>query len=674
MKCGKCGAENRDTNAFCDSCGAYLEDTVTGEDTVEKKEEIKNKSSKKTKKKLPVIFGKKNKKKNQTAQTSNTRNSRQKANGKKKLIAGLVLALVVVIVSVTAALLFSGDKENSAPVVYVKENSVMAQKVGENAPFVISDNFSETDNAELVAVLNKEGDKLLYSESYTTENGTNTYKLYYRDIINETSEISSADSSKGLFLASNVYSQPKASENFKRIAYLRSPSDKGGKLKVHNLKEEISIDTDVVDFYISADGKNVIYLKKNGNDLDLYECKVKSNAKPVFIEGAVDEIYILDGDFDLYAYTKTAADGKKGLFSVKREKSALINADVKEVYAANSGAENDSIYFVSEKELSYKWSEIVSDDLYESDGNITEPVRENYGSEDEYNEAKALYDAKTARDSLRAAISDGTLQEISKELYVYDGKEPVLVSEFTGKVYGVYDGAIVYSAFSMPENMKIKISDLSRYGNSLPVPDGNTPVLAKGEYFYVKSADKEPVLINEDAKHSNSLFLSENSLYIAENCDENFESGDIVKWDIKKSTGTRIDAGVFIKNVCFTPSGSVYYVKDMKDAIGTLYCYNGKKSEEIQKGVTKLYAAGNESVFFMTDYNESSESGTLNVCEKFSPRHVDTNVYDGAFTFRGDGEVFYIKGYSQEKESGNLYRSLGKKDVSLVSEYVSQIF
>ena len=444
MKCGKCGAENRDTNAFCDSCGAYLEDTVTGEDTVEKKEEIKNNSSKKAKKKLPVIFGKKNKKKNQTAQTSGGQNAGRKTIGRKKLIAGLVFALAVVIVSVTAAFVFSGDKENSAPVVYVKENSVMAQKVGENAPFVISDNFSETDNAELVAVLNEDGDKLLYSESYTTENGTNTYKLYYRDIMNETSEISSADSSKGLFLASNVYSQPKASENFKRIAYLRSPSDKGGKLKVHNLKEEISIDTDVVDFYISADGKNVIYLKKNGNALDLYECKVKSNAKPVFIEGAVDEIFILDGDFDLYAYTKTSADGKKGLFSVKREKSALINADVKEVYAANSGAENDSIYFVSEKELSYKWSEIVSDDLYESDGNITEPVRENYGSEDEYNEAKALYDAKTARDSLRAAISDGTLKEISKELYVYSDKEPVLVSEFTGKVYGVYDGAIVY--------------------------------------------------------------------------------------------------------------------------------------------------------------------------------------------------------------------------------------
>lgn len=674
MKCGKCGAENRDTNAFCDSCGAYLEDTVTGEDTVEKKEEIKNKSSKKTKKKLPVIFGKKNKKKNQTAQTANTRNSGRKKADKKKLIAGLVLALAVVIVSVTAAFVFSGDKENSAPVVYVKENSVMAQKVGENAPFVISDNFSETDNAELVAVFNEDGDKLLYSESYTTENGTNTYKLYYRDIMNETSEISSADSSKGLFLASNVYSQPKASENFKRIAYLRSPSDKGGKLKVHNLKEEISIDTDVVDFYISDDGKNVIYLKKNGNALDLYECKVKSNAKPVFIEGAVDEIFILDGDFDLYAYTKTSSDGKKGLFSVKREKSALINADVKEVYAANSGAENDSIYFVSEKELSYKWSEIVSDDLYESDGNITEPVRENYGSEDEYNEAKALFDAKTARDSLRAAISDGTLKEISKELYVYSDKEPVLVSEFTGKVYGVYEGAVVYSAFSMPENMKIKISELSRYGSNLPVPDGNTPVLAKGEYFYVKATDKEPVLINEDAKHSNSLFLSENSLYIAENCDENFKSGDIVKWDMKKSAGTRIDAGVFLKNVCFTPSGSVYYVKDMKNTTGTLYCYNGKKSEEIQKEVSKLYAAGNESVFFMTDYNESTESGTLNVCEKFSPRHVDTNVYDGAFTFRGDGEVFYIKGYSQEKGSGNLYRSLGKKDVSLVSEYVSQIF
>lgn len=63
----------------------------------------------------------------------------------------------------------------------------------------------------------------------------------------------------------------------------------------------------------------------------------------------------------------------------------------------------------------------------------------------------------------------------------------------------------------------------------------------------------------------------------------------------------------------------------------------------------------------MTDYNESAERGTLNLCEKFTPRHVDTNVKAGAFTFRDGGEVFYIKGYSSEKGSGNLYRSLSKK-------------
>lgn len=672
MKCGKCGAENVDTNAFCDNCGAYLEDTVTGENTGEKKEPIKKKPPKKKKNKLPVLFGKK-KKENQAEQTSNLKKAK-KADKKKKLIAALVFVLAVVVVSVTAAFVFSGDKENSAPVVYVKENSVMAQKVGENSPFVISDNFSETDNAELVAVFNEDGDKLLYSESYTTENGTNTYKLYYRDIMNETSQLSFADSSKGLFLASNVYSQPKASENFKKIAYLRSPSDNGGKLKVHNLKEEISIDTDVVDFYISDDGKNVIYLKKNGNALDLYECKIKSNAKPVFIESAVEEIYILDGDFDLYAFTKITDDGNTGLFSVKRENTSLINANVKEVYSANSGSENDSIYFVSEKSISYNWSEIVTDDLNESDKNIKEPVRENYGSEDEYTEAKELYDAKAARDSLRAAISDGVLKETSRELYVYTEKEPVLISEFTGNVYGVYDGAIVYSAYKMPENMKIKLSDLAQYGSNLPVPDGKTPVLAESELFYCKTLEKQPVLINEDAEHSDALFFSEDTLYVAENCDKDFESGDIVKWDMKKETGTRIDAGVFIKNVCFTPSGSVYYVKDMKDSVGTLYCCNGKKTEEIQEGVAKIYSAGNESVFFMTDYNESAERGTLNLCEKFTPRHVDTNVKAGAFTFRDGGEVFYIKGYSSEKGSGNLYRSLSKKEVSLVSEYVSQIF
>lgn len=49
MKCGKCGAENVDTNAFCDNCGAYLEDTVTGENTGEKKEPVKKKPPKKRK-------------------------------------------------------------------------------------------------------------------------------------------------------------------------------------------------------------------------------------------------------------------------------------------------------------------------------------------------------------------------------------------------------------------------------------------------------------------------------------------------------------------------------------------------------------------------------------------------------------------------------------------------
>lgn len=673
MKCGKCGAENRDTNAFCDNCGAYLADTVADENTRNRKGPVKKEPPKKKKKKLPVLFGKKKKAKPEQLQVSGAKKAKA-ANRKKKIIAAAVFVSAVVVISVAAALIFSGDKENSAPVVYVKENSVMAQKVGENAPFVLSDNFSETSNAELIAVFNDDGDRLLYSESYTTESGTNTYKLYYRDIQNTVSELSSADSSKGLFLASNVYSEPKASENFKRIAYLRSPSENGGKLKVHNLKEEISIDTGVTDFYISADGKTVIYLKKNGSVFDLYECKVKSNAKPVFIEGAVDEIYILDGDFDLYAFTKVTDDGNTGLFSVRKEKTSLINADVKEVYTADSGSENDSLYFVSEKEVSLRWSDIVTDDLSESDKNIEEPVRENYGSEDEYTEAKDLYDAKTVRDSLRAAISDRMLREVSRELYAYTEKEPQLISEYTGKVYGVYEGSIVYSRFLMPEDMKVKLSVLAQSGSSLPVPDGTTPVLAEGELFYCKTVEGEPVQLNEDAANSDAMFFSDGILYIAENCDEDFESGDIVKWDMKKESGTRIDAGVFLKNVCFTASGSVYYLKDMEESAGVLYCYNGKKTEEIQRGVSKIYPAGNESVFFMTDYNESSERGTLNLCEKFTPRHVDTNVHDGAFTFRGGSEVFYIKGYSTEKGSGSLYRSLSKKEVSLVSEYVSQIF
>lgn len=673
MKCGKCGAENRDTNAFCDNCGAYLEDTVADENTGGKSEPVRKKPPKKGKKKLPVIFGKKKKAKGQPERNSATP-KQKKSNKKEKIIAAVLCAAAVIVVCVAAALIFSGDKENTAPVVYVKENSVMVQRIGENAPFVLSDNFSEATNAQLVALFNEDGDKLLYSEGYTTENGVNTYKLYYRDVLNETSQLSSADSAKGLFLASNVYSQPKASENFKRIAYLRSPSENGGKLKVHNLKEEISIDTGVTDFYISKDGKTVIYLKKNGGAFDLYECGVKSNAKPVFIDSAVEKVYILDGDFDLYAFTKTTDDGNTGLFSVRKEKSTLINANVKEVYAANGGSENDSLYYVSEKEVTYNWNEIVTDDLYDSDKNIQEPVRENYGSEEEYAEARDLYDARASRDSLRAAISDGVLKDTSRELYVYADRESSLISEYTGKVYGVYDGAVVYSAFSMPENMKIKLSVLAQSGDSLPVPDGKTPVLSQEELFYCKTLDKEPVLINEDAAHSDALTFSDGILYIAENCDKDFESGDIVKWDMKKETGTRIDAGVFIKNVCFTQSGSVYYLKDMKESTGALYCYNGSRTEEIQRGVAKLYPAGNESVFFMTDYSESAGSGTLNLCEKFTPRHVDTNVPEGAFVFRGDGEVFYVKGYSEDKGSGNLYRSLSKKEVSLVSEYVSQIF
>lgn len=662
MKCGKCGKENKDTNAFCDRCGVYLEDSFAEKKKPEEKKKRTHFKGKKTRGESRLSL----KRKEKSAEAP------KKKFSKKAAVIAAVSALIIAAAGGTAAYFVLSEPACKAPLIYVKENSVMVQKSGDTAPFVLSDNFSETGQGKLTVVFNEKGDKALYSESLTQESGVPSYKLYYRDILSESSAIPSADREKGLFLAANVFGEPKACEGFKKIAYLRSLSENGGKLKVHNLKEEISIDSDVTEFYISDDGKRVVYLKKNGDGKDLYICKVKSNPEPKFIKDNVESLYFPESDLKKFAFTKKGSENTTDIFSVKNGKVALISSDIKDVYISGEKAEEKELYFTQEKKASFNWKDLVIDDFAETDKNITEPVRDKFPDEASFKAAEEEYKKKQERDSLRAAVSDGVLEENHTHLCRVVKGHSELITENLGKVYGVYPEAVVYSQYEIRPDEKLKISDFEKYGNKLPQPLKEGSVRSRGEFLYAAKEDEKPLLLTEDAKNSKALSLEDEYLYIGENCNKTFTEGDIVRYSLEDGKNARIDAGVYLSSICSTPAGGVYYLKDVKEGAGDLYAYSGKKSEIVQKGTAKIYPAGENSVFFMTDFNVITGSGTLGICEKTKGKYIDTNVKDGMFLYKN--EAFYVKGFSSEKGSGSLYRNNNRRDALLVGEYVSQIF
>lgn len=614
-----------------------------------------------------------NQSQSQNESESQNENQTQIQNPKKPkntLKKALAIACVLIVV-ITAAVWFFCQKrlssDSSAPIVYIKENSVMVQSVGSGSPFVLTDTFSVSDAQKGYAdyiVKSGDGKTIAYPDSVSADaNGVIGYKLYYRDIENEKSALKKAEEDKGLLLSQNVYAAAKADEKFDTLMYLKGydPAE-GGKLKVHTLKKEIEIDSNVVDFYISDNGKYAFYTKRSGENISLYKCKIKSSsAKPELLKENILSFYILnDKDFSSYAYISANNELK---YVDKKGAEALVSNDVSQAFIIeDSSLKIKNLYYYLTSEATYLWKDILSDDMLEADNADTQKSTE-----------------KDKRNEFRKAAAEKSMSKRTKALYCFsvDKKNTPSKNKLCANIDElllITDDYLVYKGDDGLELTQIKMSDTAKYGYDIAV--ASEKLMAQG-YITVryKTYTGNPSNITED--YQNCRFVAQSPdkrfFYLAENCTDDFSKGDLYRFDTKEPTAfseTKIDAGVQLEDIAVINSGAVYYRKNASSSGSSeMYYSTGGKPSKLAEGIYKIYPAGNLSVFALADL--ANERGTLYLCEKSKERKIDTDVIADEFQYRKNGTVFYIKRISDSASS--LYRSEGKQPPVLVSEYVKTI-
>lgn len=644
MNCANCGTPLNENEYFCPNCGAAAEKQENGNQNPKAAAEKKQKRDKMPKKE-------------------------HKPASKKAKILLTVLAAVIAAVAVIigVAVKKSQTADSTAPVIYVKENSVMVQSLDGDNPFVLTKTYSAGNVDESYTdyiVTNEQGNLAIYPDSITDENGTVSYKLYYRDIDKETSALSGADSAMGILLSTSVYGTAKADAKFDTIAYLKNyDKNEGGKLRVHNLKNEINIDSNVTSFYISDNGKYVVYTKLNGSNSDLYRCKIKKkNCKPELLKSNILSFYMLaDKDFSVYAYIN--ADNILNYVDKKGNETLVANGVTEAFALPKTDKKIKNIYYYLTSEEQYLWQEILFDDMYEADSENTAPTAEQ----------KAEIDKRNA---FRTAMAGKSMSRTTKFLYWFNDESKSRLCDNVEEIMLITDDYIVYKGGDGPDFSNLKMSDMAKYDYDFQT--ANEKLIGLGDvYVRYKTYAGNPVNLTEDYKECKFVTVSDNErfFYLMENFNETTQTGDLYRFDAKNTaavTNSKIDAGVSADDITLTKSGAVYYRKNASSAgSAELYVCMSSKPTKVVDGIYSIYPAGYESVMCLADLNDGK--GTLYLCEKSKAKKIDTDVVEQAFAYRDGSNVFYIKSLG-DKSSGNLcWSKKGKDAPSLVSEYVSSV-
>ena len=434
--CGKCGNKIEDGQNFCGRCGERVQ-KPTGE-KAQKTEQ--GKDGKKT--------------------------------PKKAIVSIAIGAGIIVLAAVAVALLFGG-KASGAPnnALYMKDGEVffidqkksnsrqMTTDMGSYTPQVGS---YYTGRAVVKSIyFSKNGKYVLTPDEMVSDEENYGFSLYYQDLTHPEKEKIQIGTSVCLYTVNDTETT---------VTYLSDASDQGASLYQYSIERNDSeqiADKDVVNFWVSNDGKrvlyqdcnNCLYLKEEGKDTILLSRSISSVER---ILNDVSTVYYLDSSSTLYR--QTAGEGK-----------VKIGSDVCMVVRAY---ETGELYYLKKAE-DVPMSFFITDDMKELDATVSEPeapqypeapeypnppAPSDYGTDEEYEAAKKAYMtditayetalgeykaecdrldsayqeaydaflAKEARDELRAAIENEILP-FSPEygaLYYYDGSAEKLINGY----------------------------------------------------------------------------------------------------------------------------------------------------------------------------------------------------------------------------------------------------
>lgn len=621
MVCPKCGKTNEDNRVYCFQCNEMLTPSV----------EKRNDSEKS-----------KRRKKIKRVESVERRSGVIKANKKRKIRLGRVIVFAVILAVLVVAAVFTVKKltevkVSKLPVYYLKNDMLMAMNYSDGREYIISEtpaidplNYDGTGIKEGAIRFTPDYKYCYFLQSGDDASGYTLCKVKVG--VTDPNE----DDETFVKIDTNVI-EFQMSDNGKKVVYKKVGVTEGvGRLYYFDGSDSYGIADNVYDYRVNSDFKIVYYTKHtDGQVISLYEAKLKKPEKSTKVCDNVGEIEIF-GDNVVYV-SKTG--GEQYIYSKEYGENATElgkgkSIKIEKVY-------DEAVYYSEATEMTLSTKSVIEDGFVSSDAEITEPKPEDYENAFDYDEALKQYDEKVERDNIRKYFEDNPIKVSVYNLYVYkNGQTNVIDGTVTSIIDYCDDGSVVYVKMSSRLE-KINIADYD-YGYDL-------------EKDIIKKFAKSGVLCVHKADNTKVGVTDEN---IPHTFEDAVVSGDYVYYIAKKSvlysynfsTKEIAELSSDVSELVTTDNDDVLYaVYNYKTATNLSTVYRVTKSEmQFIVDDAASYSIIDDSNIIYVKCEQGKDYGTLYLNTNKKHSEIDSSVYAYRVVARGVDSILYFKNFTEQ--------------------------
>lgn len=584
----------------------------------------------------------------------------KKGGSKKFILIGVIAVIVIAVIAAVIALGGGGSKEADF-VLFRKDDALYINYLSDNTVKKLAkENDGGYDN-----VYSEATGLLFFGDKYDDDD---SFTLYYTDTTEKNAEKRTIEK-----IDSNVVDYT-LSKDGKKIIYL----SKKNVLYVHDFTDKTKIAGDVYDYTYDEETGLFAFIEREEDDEEEYTYKFFTVDKKYQAKEELAEIeqYRYFGNDTLGFYANdtvyTYANGK--LNTIRTSFSVADDEYMSIVYID----ENNNLYYNwSDGEGDLDAKDFVTDSKKDSDAKIEKPsaydrkywVDPNASyyfytdlNDTYYKELQAYYE-KDLRDDLRGYIEDGiSIDGSATTLYCYDGKEDVAIASNVESAY-VDNGIILFEKMDMSEEVKIDIADIAK---SL-IAEQNKDRDEDDYYSYWCSSYDISEAIEEriytgytfGAVVDNTV-CAVKSIPLAELTEEELEKAEMIIENIEMT----ID----------NDAAALYYTDeyDAEEKLCTLYKMDIKSKALGEAAVVaeNVYSYSFDSknnlyTYRDTEFDEDGYSASSDLY--INDKQVDTDVYSTVGRFE-TGECVYKTEYSAKDSTSKLRIYNGKDSVTVADE------
>lgn len=594
----------------------------------------------------------------------NYEQTEDEASGKKNIrktltIAGIVVVAAVVLFAVVkiAGAVFGGGDESIPYVTYIKDEQIVnidadsRKKEPVEYKGDIGEDFSVYSLYDAVQY-SKDGKYMCYPSNMDSE----SFRLNMIQL--------GKDPSDAVKIESGVVRYILLDNN--KILY-----KKGDTLYINDIKgNKEKVASDVNSFFVDTDQKNIFWTEADEGDeettYDMYYIDMNLKKDKTKLMSGYDTFTKINDK--LFTFIE---DGTLYVVENLGEKEKVAK-DVENIYVS-SDSDNYFFYTVVENDT-IKASDYVDDDMKASDAQMEEPDSDDYVKEevqknsdgryekiqttdwDAYYAAWDEYELKEDRDYMRELLNETTFDIELASLYYYDNGKTELLEEKFLAVSSYEDNKILYSKYIEEEVEKIKLSELYSIDEIYDLYSDNrssTRKLCYAEGSKVTEYDGEFVF--------SAKLVADKGIAYGLMKEKEDESADIlVSLNLKSGEITEIAEDV--DHIEGVRNGDVYYIADVKDENGDLYCNDVEVDSDVETGSVVFADEDSDTILYQTDYNHEKYRYTLKMYQGKEAVEVADDVYQ--YVVFNEKQIAVLMDYNIDRGEGDLNLYTGKAELT----------